>query len=241
MISVDTKKRELLGNFKNAGRRWEGEARRVFDHDFRTDSSGVAIPYGIYDVSENRGALVIGVSHDTPRLRRSCDCPLLAAAGRAALLRLTPASHLGRQRRQQQLSLPRLEDRTAVPTGQRVCPCRYRRPLPERRFEMEPHRASPFLGDLTKLGGGTAGLLPEDSQLRPHDHDPNRAARLRLPGSPLLSSCAASPPRNKSPHSACSAMKLCPSGITPSSPNCKPRRLPAAPSCVELPKPQLKL
>lgn len=66
IISVDTKKRELVGNFKNTGRRWERQARRVFDHDFRTDSRGVAIPYGIYDVSENRGTLVIGVSHDTP-------------------------------------------------------------------------------------------------------------------------------------------------------------------------------
>jgi hypothetical protein len=40
--------------------------RRVYDHDFRTDSIGIAIPYGIYDVTENRGALVVGVSHDTP-------------------------------------------------------------------------------------------------------------------------------------------------------------------------------
>jgi hypothetical protein len=66
IISVDTKKRELIGNFSNPGRRWECTPRRVFDHDFRTDSSGVAIPYGIYDVSANRGALVVGVSHDTP-------------------------------------------------------------------------------------------------------------------------------------------------------------------------------
>ena len=44
IISVDTKKRELVGNFKNPGRRWEEEERRVFDHDFRTDSIGVAIP-----------------------------------------------------------------------------------------------------------------------------------------------------------------------------------------------------
>lgn len=66
IISVDTKKRELVGNFKNQGRRWEREPRRVFDHDFRTDSIGVAIPYGIYDVQDNRGALVVGVSHDTP-------------------------------------------------------------------------------------------------------------------------------------------------------------------------------
>jgi len=66
IISVDTKKRELVGNFKNQGRRWERAPRRVFDHDFRSDSIGVAIPYGIYDVTENRGAFVVGVSHDTP-------------------------------------------------------------------------------------------------------------------------------------------------------------------------------
>ena len=66
IVSVDTKKRELVGNFKNPGQRWEREPRRVFDHDFRTDSIGVAIPYGIYDVTENRGAFVVGVSHDTP-------------------------------------------------------------------------------------------------------------------------------------------------------------------------------
>lgn len=66
IISVDTKKRELVGNFKNPGRRWHRQARRVYDHDFRTDSIGVAIPYGIYDVQDNRGSFVIGVSHDTP-------------------------------------------------------------------------------------------------------------------------------------------------------------------------------
>lgn len=66
MVSVDSKKRELVGNFKNPGRRWESTPRRVYDHDFRTDSIGVAIPYGIYDIHENRGALVVGVSHDTP-------------------------------------------------------------------------------------------------------------------------------------------------------------------------------
>jgi Rhodopirellula transposase DDE domain len=66
MVSVDSKKRELVGNFKNPGCGWERTPRRVYDHDFRTDSIGVAIPYGIYDLAENRGALVIGVSHDTP-------------------------------------------------------------------------------------------------------------------------------------------------------------------------------
>jgi len=65
IIRVDTKNRELVGNFRNPGRRWECSPRRVFDHDFRTDSIGIAIPYGIYDITENRGAFVIGVSHDT--------------------------------------------------------------------------------------------------------------------------------------------------------------------------------
>lgn len=66
IVSVDSKKRELVGNFRNPGRRWERTPRRVYDHDFRTDSIGVAIPYGVYDLHENRGALVVGVSHDTP-------------------------------------------------------------------------------------------------------------------------------------------------------------------------------
>ena len=66
IISVDTKKRELVGNFYNPGRRWARTPCQVFDHDFRSDAIGIAIPYGIYDVAKNRGTLVVGVSHDTP-------------------------------------------------------------------------------------------------------------------------------------------------------------------------------
>jgi hypothetical protein len=65
IISVDTKKREMIGNFKNSGTRWDRSARRVNDHDFRSDALGVAIPYGIYQPVDNRGSVVIGVSHDT--------------------------------------------------------------------------------------------------------------------------------------------------------------------------------
>jgi Rhodopirellula transposase DDE domain len=66
IISVDTKKRELVGHFKNSGTRWDLSPRLVNDHDFRSDSTGVAIPYGIYDLLANRGSVVVGVSHDTP-------------------------------------------------------------------------------------------------------------------------------------------------------------------------------
>lgn len=65
IISVDTKKRELVGNFKNSGSRWDLSPRLVNDHDFRSDSTGVAIPYGIYDLLANRGSVAVGVSHDT--------------------------------------------------------------------------------------------------------------------------------------------------------------------------------
>jgi hypothetical protein len=66
IISVDTKKRELVGNFKNNGSKWDRSAVSVYDHDFRSDSTGVAIAYGIYDLLANRGSVFVGVSHDTP-------------------------------------------------------------------------------------------------------------------------------------------------------------------------------
>lgn len=66
VISVDTKKKELIGQFKNAGRTWRREARKVNDHDFRSAAAGLAAPYGVYDVQRNFGALIVGRSADTP-------------------------------------------------------------------------------------------------------------------------------------------------------------------------------
>ena len=68
VISVDAKKRELVGDFKNAGRTWQpkGQPVRVQVHDFPSMSVGKAVPYGIYDVAQNRGFVNVGTSHDTP-------------------------------------------------------------------------------------------------------------------------------------------------------------------------------
>ena len=66
VISVDTKKKELVGQFKNGGRIWSQAPVLVQDHDFRSQASGLAIPYGIYDLQANRGRVVVGTSHDTP-------------------------------------------------------------------------------------------------------------------------------------------------------------------------------
>jgi len=66
IISVDTKKKELIGNFKNAGAKWDRQPVLVNDHDFRSDADGLAISYGVYDTQANRGAVFVGTSHDTP-------------------------------------------------------------------------------------------------------------------------------------------------------------------------------
>lgn len=65
VISVDTKKKELIGNFKNAGQCWCQEAEVVNDHDFATDATGKAVPYGIYDLPHNAGYVYVGQSADT--------------------------------------------------------------------------------------------------------------------------------------------------------------------------------
>lgn len=66
IISVDAKKRELVGRFKNAGRTWRRTPEDVNVYDFPSDAEGVAIPYGIYDVSRGDGFVVVGTSHNTP-------------------------------------------------------------------------------------------------------------------------------------------------------------------------------
>ena len=67
VISVDTKKKELVGEFRNAGRTWRrrGEPLQVNVHDFPHLGRGKAIPYGAYDIARNRAVVNVGVSHDT--------------------------------------------------------------------------------------------------------------------------------------------------------------------------------
>jgi hypothetical protein len=66
VISVDAKKRELVGVFKSQGRTWSRSPVDVNIYDFPSDADGVAIPYGIYDVARGDGTVVVGTSHNTP-------------------------------------------------------------------------------------------------------------------------------------------------------------------------------
>jgi len=65
-ISTDTKKKELIGNFKNPGQIWCQAAEQVNVHDFKQDALGRAVPYGVYDLQFNRGTVYLGWSADTP-------------------------------------------------------------------------------------------------------------------------------------------------------------------------------
>ena len=67
VISIDTKKKEILGNYKNVGKEWtpKGEPREVKVHDFIDKKLGKAIPYGVYDIGQNKGFVSVGIDHDT--------------------------------------------------------------------------------------------------------------------------------------------------------------------------------
>ena len=96
VVSMDAKKKELVGQFKNAGRTWTrtGEPVRVDCHDFPGDAVGKALPYGIYDMAANTGWVNVGTDHDTAAfavesLRRWWNAVGRAAYPRAARLLIT--------------------------------------------------------------------------------------------------------------------------------------------------------
>jgi hypothetical protein len=66
VISVDTKKKELIGNFRNGGKAWCKEAEEVDEHDFPSAAVCLAVPVGVYDLARNTGYVVVGVSNNTP-------------------------------------------------------------------------------------------------------------------------------------------------------------------------------
>jgi hypothetical protein len=94
ILSVDTKKKELVGNFANAGAAWTDEPVEVNAHDFLTDAVCRAVPYGLYDVLANKGHVVVGTSADTPAFAADavtrwwvrCGCKRYRGAGELLIL-----------------------------------------------------------------------------------------------------------------------------------------------------------
>jgi len=81
VVSVDSKHRELVGDFKNPGATWEEEPILVNDHDFPSQAKGVALPYGVYDVAANHACVSVGTTH---------TCLTLSSCTRFATGRMLP-------------------------------------------------------------------------------------------------------------------------------------------------------
>jgi hypothetical protein len=84
IISVDTKKKELIGEFRNHGRLWCRKATEVDEHDFPSLAECLAVPFGIYDVVKNKGYVVVGTSYNTPEFAVSSIVRWWEAEGASA-------------------------------------------------------------------------------------------------------------------------------------------------------------
>ena len=84
IISVDTKKKELIGNFRNAGRAWCRKAEEVDEHDFPSAAECRAVPFGVYELIRNKGHVYVGVSNDTPEFAAVSIAKWWEQEGRAA-------------------------------------------------------------------------------------------------------------------------------------------------------------
>ena len=104
VISVDTKKKELVGNFKNGGTdyRPKGDPRSVKVHDFEDKELGKVVPYGVYDLTANAGWVSVGITHDTAEFAVQSIRPWLDRMGRQRYPRHARADDHGRLRRLEQ-------------------------------------------------------------------------------------------------------------------------------------------
>ena len=90
VISVDTKKKELIGNFKNPGKTWCRRPREVNEHDYSSQAECLAVPFGIYDIMKNTGYVVVGMSHKLTSEFAVCSiCKWWEAEGRVVYPKAT--------------------------------------------------------------------------------------------------------------------------------------------------------
>jgi len=172
VIAVDTKKKELVGDFKDGGREGQpqGEPEEVRVHDFLDKKLGKAIPYGVYDVTENQGWVSVGIDHDTARFAAFGDPALVAEDGPTTLPRCAGVADHGGWRRQQRQPLPPVEGGSARP-GQRRGHPDPGLSFPTGDEQGEQDRASDVLSHHPKLARPPAGQSRSDRQPdREHGH-----------------------------------------------------------------------
>ena len=178
-ISVDTKKKELVGDFKNNGRelRPKGQPEPVRVHDFKIPELGKVAPYGVYDIAANHGWVSVGVDADTGRLRCREHPALVVQAWPGALSRCHVPDDHRRLRRQQRRAGQAVEARIAA-LRQRDRPEGDRGSSAARHQQMEPDRAPPVRLHHHELARQAAGQPPGDRPADRLDHDRNRPQGL---------------------------------------------------------------
>ncbi len=126
VISVDTKKKELVGDFKNAGREWQpkGQPVAVRVHDFIDPDLGKVVPYGVYDLAKNTGWVNVGIDHDTPEFAVESIWQWWRSMGRKVypdatelLITADCGGSNGYRSRLWKAELQRLADRTGLTIG----------------------------------------------------------------------------------------------------------------------------
>ena len=178
MISVDTKKKELVGDFKNGGREWQptGEPERVRVHDFPGDAVGKAIPYGVYDMARNEAWVSVGRDHDTPAFAVASIRQWWTMMGRQAYpvadalyITADAGGSNGYRTRGWKAALQRLADDLRL--------CIHVSHFPPGHEQVEQGRAPALLPHHAELARASAPHLRDPRRAdRPHPHG-HRAAR----------------------------------------------------------------
>jgi len=180
-ISVDTKKKELIGDFKNAGSAWSREAAAVNVHDFPSDALGRAVPQGIYDVTHNQGTVYVGASADTPQFAVDVIARWWTTVGQAVygpvkqLLILADAG--GSSDCRPRFWKQQLQEQLCDRLGLTVTVCH----LPDRLLQVEPGRTSPVRPHQRQLGRPTLTHLGHVVSLHSRHHNDHRLEGRRFP------------------------------------------------------------
>ncbi len=154
VLSIDAKKKELIGNFRNPGRTWGRQAEAVNTHDFRQDASACAVPYGLYLLNDNRGYVRVGLSANTAEFAVDTIAAWWAADGRRHFPRarqlLLLADGGGSNGHRPRLWKLRLQTRVADRFGLAVTVCHY--PTGASHYNPVEHR---LFGPISNNWAGT--------------------------------------------------------------------------------------
>jgi hypothetical protein len=188
VVSVDTKKKELVGNFRNGGSdyRPKGDPVRVKVHDFEDKELGKVVPYGVYDVGANEGFVSIGITSDTAEFAVQSIPYLARAHGARALSMHERVDDHGGLRRLERRARAAVEGRAAEARRPNA-PDAPRAPLSAGHLEVEQDRAPPVLPHHAELARSTADEPARRRRADRSDADqgwaqgPIRARRANLP------------------------------------------------------------